>query len=308
VGQKSGTFSWLHAVQFLDGKNGWAGGANGTLLKTDDGGATWRPLRKPTEDSIRDIHFEDRMNGWLLCQRDKFKLVTNDESGSYLLRTTDGGDGWRRIDIAGNEGHAELVRLTFTKNGAAWLIGEAGTLLKSDDRGENWRRQPVVTRYLLLSADFVSDRQGWLAGAGDTIIRTADGGATWKSAAIKNGTGHTRLNAVAFADEKFGWAVGAGGHIFATIDGGASWMEQVSNVDVDLRDVKFIDASEGWCAGVDGTLLHTRDGGTHWQIEPTGTHHPLEQISIAGTGRVWVVGFGGTILALTDTNGSPKLR
>src|SRR5213595_1806426 len=39
--QPSGTMAWLHAVYFLDQDRGWIAGANGTLLSTVDGGATW---------------------------------------------------------------------------------------------------------------------------------------------------------------------------------------------------------------------------------------------------------------------------
>jgi photosystem II stability/assembly factor-like uncharacterized protein len=32
----------LKAIQFLDAAHGWAAGARGTLLRTDDGGESWR--------------------------------------------------------------------------------------------------------------------------------------------------------------------------------------------------------------------------------------------------------------------------
>src|SRR5919202_52926 len=63
--QSSGTLAWLHAVYFLDENRGWAVGGNGVLLTTVDGGASWKAMRRPTEDALRDIYFADERTGWL---------------------------------------------------------------------------------------------------------------------------------------------------------------------------------------------------------------------------------------------------
>ena len=308
IRQQSGTLAWLHAVYFVNSNTGWIGGAGGTLLKTADGGNSWRTLSKPTEDSIHDIHFRDEQNGWLLCERDMFKLRTAEESGNYILRTEDGGATWRRIGLGGSEGQSRLVRFAFSENGKAWIFGEAGTLLKSEDYGETWKKQPLVTRFLLLGADFASPKQGCVVGAGVTIIHTVDGGSTWQPGTTIDRLSHVRFNSVSFPNELFGWIVGDSGRIYATIDGGKSWSPQDSKVDVDLRDVKFKTSLEGWAAGTEGTLLHTTDGGRNWRTESTGTRHPLDRVFAASPQRVWAVGFGGVILAYTVGADRPKLR
>jgi photosystem II stability/assembly factor-like uncharacterized protein len=307
VKQQTGTLAWLHAIYFV-GETGWAGGANGTILGTHDGGETWAQLPKPTQDSIRDIYFSDQKNGWMLCDRDQFKLKSATEIPSYLLRTNDGGRSWRRIEISGNDGQAKLVRFAFTRDGGAWLLGEAGTLLKSVDNGETWKRQPLSTKFLLLSADFLSPDLGWIVGAGVTIMQTTDGGNTWRSDSIAERVTRGRFNSAAFVDPKFGWVVGDAGRVYATVDGGRTWLRQQSNVDVELHDVKFLDASEGWIAGSDGTLMHTTDGGMHWTREPTGIRHPLERLYVAASDKLWAVGFGGTILSFDPNAAQPRIR
>lgn len=42
--KKTGLYVWLNAIHMLDAKVGFAAGGRGYLLKTDDGGATWRRL------------------------------------------------------------------------------------------------------------------------------------------------------------------------------------------------------------------------------------------------------------------------
>jgi photosystem II stability/assembly factor-like uncharacterized protein len=310
IKQKSGTLAWLHAICFVDRNTGWTAGASGTLLATHDGGLTWQQLPKPSEDSILVILFADESNGWLLCDRDEFKLSSNDEARNYLLRTDNGGRTWRRITISGNDTHATLVRMIFSQSDQIWLLGEMGTIFKSVDGGENWKRQPFVTRYVLRAGDFLSADQGWLVGAGATVIQTSDSGGSWHGGLFDKAAARLKLNAVSFADRNFGWVVGGEGRIYATLDGGRTWMPQNSTVAVELRDVKFLDASEGWVAGDDGTLLHTTDGGTHWVPEASGTTHFLERLYVASPDSAWAVGFGGTILKFDPSAASvhPKIR
>ncbi|MFN2454929.1 MAG: WD40/YVTN/BNR-like repeat-containing protein [Pyrinomonadaceae bacterium] len=305
--QKSNTLAWLHAVYFVDAQKGWAAGGNGALLTTDDGGMMWRTLHRPTEDTLRDIYFSDAQNGWLVCERSIFLLKTEDEPRSYLLRTTDGGATWRRLNIAGANPSERFVRIAFTEQGTrGWAFGEAGALFATRDGGLTWFRQLAPTRRLLLGGAFLDANTGWIVGAGSTILRTSDSGDTWNAANLSD-TPRERLNAVSFVDAARGWAVGASGRILSTINGGRTWRTQTSNTTTDLYDVKFADQAEGWAVGADGVVLHTTTGGASWTIEQSTTTHPLERLFLAGRTRGWAIGLGGTIIAFGIPDGtSPK--
>lgn len=287
--------AWLHAVYFLDERRGWVAGGGGALLQTSDGGESWQSVQRPTEDSIRDIYFQDANTGWIVCERDIYKLRTKDEARTYMMKTADGGRSWQQVNLAGAD--ARLVRAVFTEGGCAWAFGEAGVLYSSRDGGLSWSRKPSPTRYLLLGGTFIDKDHGWLVGARSTILQTFDGGETWRAGVVDGRD--IRFTAVSFVEQRIGWAVGAEGRIFITLDGGRTWRAQTSPVQSDLLDVKFINASEGWAVGTDGVLLHTRDTGIHWTVEPSGTTHPLERIFFVGQDRAWAVGFGGTILSYT---------
>lgn len=287
--------TWLHAVYFVDERHGWAVGGKGALLKTTDGGAHWQVLRKPTEDSLRDVFFVNEQVGWLVCERSIFDEHTKDDRRAYLLQTEDGGTAWRRVEATGRDLETVLVRVIFTDEQHGWTFGEEGALYVTTDGGATWTRQRVPTRHLLLGGAFLDQTQGWLVGAGATALFTTDGGAEWRA-----GSGivdqSARLNAVTFTDARHGWAVGAKGLVLVTTNGGRSWTAQSSGSDADLFDVKFIDAREGWSAGTDGTLLHTTDGGAHWLSEQSPARHPLERLCFVSRTRGWAVGFGGTII------------
>ena len=305
--QRSGTLNWLRAVYFLDENAGWAAGGKGNVLKTADGGRTWRALPRPTEDVVRDVYFSDARTGWLVCEANIFSPRT--EVRSYLLKTTDGGASWSRVLVTRDDAELLLVRVVFTDRAHGWAFGELGALYYTQDGGESWSRRRVPTQRLLLGASFIDAAQGWLVGAGSTILQTDDGGSRWLGAQTPLSE-PTRINAVSFADARRGWAVGALGTVLATADGGRTWRRQESGTDADLADVKFLDAREGWAVGALGTIVHTTDGGESWSVVASGTNHPLERLSFASRARGWAVGFGGTIIAYAPAPAPapPKIR
>ena len=303
--QKSGTMSWLHAVQFFDQNHGFVAGSGGTLLETTDGGATWKKVSTLTKDTLRDVCFVDDHTGWLVAERDVYKLKTNDEARSYLLRTDDGGLNWRPVYLDGFDSNARLVRVIFPDTANGWVFGETGVLFATSDGGEHWTPQTLPTKHLLLGGAFVSNR-GWLVGAGATIIHTNNSGATWQSSLVREDT-KVRFNATSFVGDQLGWAAGSGGRILVTNDGGRTWFPQRSSVQTDLFDVKFISATEGWAAGADGTLLHTVNGGRYWFPDVTNISHTLEHLFFIDRTHGWAVGFGGTILSISPS-APPSLR
>src|SRR5215831_2685445 len=107
--QPSGTMAWLHAVYFLDQNRGWIAGGNGTLLNTVDGGINWNRTVFTPRDTFTDVYFSNEAEGWLLAQRDQFKLKAT-ERPSYLLTTKDGGATWQRIVPASAEVNTRFTR------------------------------------------------------------------------------------------------------------------------------------------------------------------------------------------------------
>jgi photosystem II stability/assembly factor-like uncharacterized protein len=306
--QQTGTFAWLHSVFFVNESRGWAVGGKGALLSTADGGERWELRPRPVEDAMHDLFFTDALTGWIVCERSIFAPMRKDESVSYLLKTTDGGETWSRVEVTrGEDVDVKLVGLRFADAAHGWVYGEEGVLYATSDGGATWSRQRVPTRHLLLGASFVDARTGWLSGGGLTILSTTDGGATWLAGTVyapadstnaqQFATTSRRLNAVSFADARTGWAVGAGGAVFSTSDGGRTWRPQSSGVVSDLSDVKFLDRAEGWAVGGEGTVLHTTDGGRTWKAEARQTNHALERLFFFGRKRGWAVGFGGTVVA-----------
>ena len=66
--QESGTKMTLLDTFFLDTKNGWAVGAGGTMLRTEDGGVAWKAIPRRTPVLLMSVYFSDNTHGWVIGQ------------------------------------------------------------------------------------------------------------------------------------------------------------------------------------------------------------------------------------------------
>lgn len=301
--QNSGTLAWLHSIFFVNEKNGWIVGSNGVILKTANGGESWQSSKKITEDNIRDVYFSDAQNGWLLCERNIYGGGGN--SPSYLLKTSDGGANWEKIN-AFSEGRERIVRLFFSKD-SGYAVGEAGALWMMTDDKRNWKKIALPVRYLLLDGKFADDLHGAIVGGNGTILLTDDHGLTWNPAAVADQTAAAKLNSVFFINRQVGWTVGAQGKILFTNNGGKLWRGQNSTVSTNLSDIFFISTAEGWTVGDDGVILHTTTAGNVWKAEEISSNYKLEKVFFVGE-KGFAVGFGGTVLNFSRTAPEKPLR
>ncbi len=289
--QNSGTLAWLRSVYFTNQNKGWIVGSRGTFLTTADGGKTWRQNKKITDDNIRDVYFSDEKNGWLLCERNIYNL--NNQPPSYLMKTSDGGTNWERINFT--DGKERIVRFFFAADASnGFAVGESGAFLAMQNDKRIWKKLALPTRYLMLGCNFTDNLHGSIVGGGGTILSTEDGGLSWNQAKLA-GDPKTKLTSVFFVNQKTGWTVGEAGKIYFTNNGGKLWREQPSNVTENLSDVFFINPEEGFAVGDGGIILHTTTAGNIWNVEQTNSEHKLEKVFFAGK-KGFAVGFGGTIL------------
>ena len=69
----------LEDVDFVDVGNGWAVGAGGTVLNTQDGGNTWVTQTSGTTQDLQSVSFADANSGWAVG------------ANGTILETSDGG-------------------------------------------------------------------------------------------------------------------------------------------------------------------------------------------------------------------------
>lgn len=290
IKQKSNTLAWLRAGFFVNEKTGFIGGGNGTFLTTNDGGENWKQAEKFTSDAIRQIHFKDENNGWLLCERDVYSLGTN--SPSYFLKTSNGGADWQKIEFQ-NGVRVRIAGMFFSED-KGFAVGESGAIFILQPDEKTWKKHSSPIRNLLLNGTFTGKTNGVIVGAGGNIFFTDDGGMKWNQSNIF-GAPNAKLNSVFFVNKNTGWTAGAEGKIFQTVSGGKNWREQKTDETANLNDVYFRDTREGWAIGDEGAILHSTTGGNIWTRDEQKIRHKLEKIFSNGS-SIFAAGFGGTIL------------
>ena len=112
---------YVPTLYFLDAKNGWLltwlhpsqmGQVYQELLKTTDGGATWKIVSNslPMMGGIASIGFSDTQNGWAE------ELGSHDNHNTHLWKTTDGGATWdpfQSPQVTNAPGNTEIIGETF---------------------------------------------------------------------------------------------------------------------------------------------------------------------------------------------------
>lgn len=322
----------LNAVAYPSSTLAWAVGANGTMIRSLDGGASWVATSAPTGAALNDVAFSPGTTVG-------YAVGNNTGTTWNAFKTTD-GTSWVRLELpgtavplvsvscAGVNGSAVTVVgangtvLRSTNGGATWTVrsparlaavtlraaempsatqvhvaGDFGVTLRSRDAGANWLSPLQQTPANLTSAVFTSPTSGWAVGTGGLVMRTGDGGASWTGRSL----GAFTLRGIHSLNLSSVWVVGDGGVIRYTTNGGTTWTTQSTGLAANprLNDVFFTSNNKGTIVGNAGTILETSNSGSNWSKRDAGTTQPLNAIIYANNTRGWTVGGGGVIRATT---------
>lgn len=179
----------------------------------------------------------------------------------------------------------------FIDNQTGWAVGNYGTILKSTDSGQTWKKQNSGTSETLHSVFFTNIQTGWAVGYG-VRLKTTNGGQTWSVESVNFGvypyvTPYNLLD-IYFIDSQIGWiATGFGGKLFFTLNGGGSW--QFRDVNTDAEKVFFTNPQEGWFVGSEG-IFKTSDGGLTWVNKFSNNLINLYSIAFANSNIGWAIG------------------
>jgi photosystem II stability/assembly factor-like uncharacterized protein len=293
--QTSGTTDTLFAVQFLDVNNGYAGGSQGTMLKTTDGGTNWTDISISSVNPVNDIYFTDNSTGWVAIGN-----VDDGDNSGEIWGTTDGGTTWTNLTF--NSTRARLG-ISFADGSLGWACGSRNGPLdisNTTDSGSNWAEQSDGAIFgWTYKIDALSTTDVWTVGGAffpsvtGMIIHSTDGGSTWVLQSVGTIPFLYDLEAI---DASNILVAGDQGAIMATTDGGANWTTQTSGSTEILRRLSFTSTTAGVACGDNGTILSTTDGGTTWAAETSGITTDIQGVYMIDGTVGYAVGEGGTIL------------
>lgn len=276
------------------GNRVFAGGANGTLIRSDDAGVNWIAVRTGLLDGIQSI-----------------RAISSESivfaARCALRRSDDGGNTVRRLAWGPSDDScgSEIASFHFPAATIGYLLLKNGEILATSDGGETWTKKTAApgSKSVGGAADvadvwFTSASEGVIS-VGGQVFRTTDGASSWTPVVGTPGPG---LYVFDFTSATQGVAVGNSSTTLITADGGATWSEHASVASMEnLRALSCASIDNCLAATADSQrILNSTDGGVTWTAVTASTAK-LAGVGLVSPTRGIAVGATGTIAATDDT-------
>ena len=185
----------LRGLCVVDEKVVWASGSGGTILKTKNGGESWKDVSLPggKELDFRDIHAFDSKNA----------VVINAGQPALFYRTGDGGITWEKVFHHPNEtAFFDSVAAIDSTHLIAMSdpIDDRILLVESTDSGESWTELEANRRPLKLAGE------AGFAASGSNMITDPEAGTIYLAlGSAEEGTKHKLSRIVYSTDAAQTW-------------------------------------------------------------------------------------------------------
>ncbi|WP_310828827.1 WD40/YVTN/BNR-like repeat-containing protein [Paenibacillus pedocola] len=245
-------------IFFTDPSNGWIirsafGMTETVVLRTTDGGRSWKVSSFPDSNTISSIYFNSPQTGWLMTSWDA--NATKESKALYV--TADGGATWNMV-MQNEQYNPNLPNNTIPMAGVitgmifkdmnrGFVTLQTGALPKiymTSDSGTTWNPGPEILvneewegcdKVITGEPEFFGDdnTSGWLPVACQIDKKnsvtyngyfTANGGENWKfvNFALSSQTGINRHLPPVFLNAEVGWILN-GNLMYKTVNQGHTW-------------------------------------------------------------------------------------
>lgn len=245
--------TYFRTVGFVDADNGFAGnigidyfpGVTDTrpLYRTRDGGKTWRVVEGLTGEQVKglcaiDVLHNRFVNAGKLDERVIVHAGGRVGGPATLLRSLDGGEHWKIIDMTPHTAMILDVKFFDAMNGVVFGASDSDVeksharIVRTQDGGVTWKTVYESKRPFEITwkGSFPSAKVGYAtvqsydpdpASSQRHVVKTTDGGRSWKELPLVDDA-KVREFGIGFRDERIGW-VGTSTSGFQTVDGGRHW-------------------------------------------------------------------------------------
>jgi photosystem II stability/assembly factor-like uncharacterized protein len=187
----TGSDQQYRGLDAVDKKTAWVGGSAGEVLRTTDGGKSWKDVSPPGAEGLlfRDVEAESAYRATV--------LAIGEGDASRIYTTGDGGRNWR-LAFVNDDPAAFYDCMDFFAGGKRGLalsdpVGGKFRILGTFDSGRTWHVLPTRGMPDAVAGEFAfaasgtclvthGSRDAWFASGGGAsrVFHSRDGGFSWK--------------------------------------------------------------------------------------------------------------------------------
>ena len=162
-------------LTFTSENTGYAISRLGKIIKTADGGTNWTLLNSTVSFPLKKIQFINNNIGF---------VIGGDDTGSYLLKTTNAGQSWTTINLNTTE-NGSPTGMFFKNENEGYITGNK-IFIKTTDGGLNWTNVLTNTDENFKDVKFRDENYGIATANTSDYYRTTNGGNSWQVIELSN--------------------------------------------------------------------------------------------------------------------------
>ncbi len=162
-------------LTFTNENTGYAVSRLGKIVKTIDGGATWTTYTATGNIYLKKIQFVNNNIGF---------VIGGDNTGSYLLKTTNAGQTWSTINL--NNPETGYPNSMFFKNENEGYITGNKLFIKTTNGGQTWTDVLTQSGDNFKDVNFKDANYGLVTVNTSDYYRTTNGGVSWQAIETTN--------------------------------------------------------------------------------------------------------------------------
>jgi photosystem II stability/assembly factor-like uncharacterized protein len=252
---------------------GYASGAVGLILHSQDQGKTWRQPKSNTTQELYGIWGSSENNIYIVGAR------------GTILRSVDKGKTWERqqsntkmalYGVFGVSATKDTIQRHLGVFGVSakeiYVVGEAGTIVRTKDSGKTWEELTSNTAQTLSTIWGASAKNLYAAGLRGTLLRSIDEGKTWEA---QTTPAKEKLCAI-YQAKASDLLLVENESVLQSIDGGKTWKKNPATEK--LFGLFVLSENQWFVAGAKGVLYFSADQGATFSTIDSGLYSNLRDL------------------------------
>jgi photosystem II stability/assembly factor-like uncharacterized protein len=232
-----GVEKYCNSVYFQSESLGFITCADGSILKSNDGGKNWKQVETKNKLPLYAISFVNEQVGFAVGGQSGCGGTGCKVPGYLMLKTVNSGETWDSVPLPYKQ--ADLRMIKFYSHNFGITIG-TGANLFTNDGGDTWNNisneEMRISHHLFL----LDENMAYLSGLKGQLFKTKDGGITWQNLSYPY---PYYIQSIMFINEQVGF-ISFYDALMKTTNGGLSW-QRMDYAPTAARTMSFSSENNG---------------------------------------------------------------